>query len=144
MPGWFDVGRLACGLFIVGSFFLQQFGWYPVVSAALWSACASWGRLRCCPRRCSWKLSLSSPLLVLMFLVVGLSDVAVVLRPGRARRVVLVLRGRGRQWSACSGLCGGPYGPGWPRFVAVGLPLHHLFPVRRVLLWLVRLWHVRV
>ena len=23
--------------------FLQQFGWYPVVSAALWSASASWG-----------------------------------------------------------------------------------------------------
>ena len=31
MPGWFGVGRLACGLFIVGWLFLQHFGWYQVV-----------------------------------------------------------------------------------------------------------------
>ena len=33
MPGWFGVARLLCGLFIVGSSFLQRFGWYPAVSA---------------------------------------------------------------------------------------------------------------
>ena len=57
IPGWSGVGRLACGLFNVGSFFLQQFGWYPVMSAALWSACLSWGSLRCSPRRCDRVLS---------------------------------------------------------------------------------------
>ena len=136
MPGRFGVGRLACGLFIVGLFFLQQFGWYPVLSAVLWSACASWGRLRCSPRLCSRMLSLLSSRLVLRFVVAGLSDVAVVVRPGCARRIVLVRRCRCRQWSARPGLCGGPYGPGWPRFVAVGCPLCHLLPVRCVLSWL--------
>ena len=116
MPCWFGVGRLACGLFIVGSFFLQQFGWYPVVSAALWSAVAPWGRLRCSPRRCSRMLSWLSSRLVRRFVVAGLSDVAVVVRPGRARRVVLVHRCRGRQWSARPELCGGLYGPGWHAF----------------------------
>ena len=53
MSGLFGVGRLACGLLTVGLFFLQQFVWYPAVSAALWSAGASRGRLRCSPRRCS-------------------------------------------------------------------------------------------
>ena len=143
MPGWFAVGRLACGLFIVGSFFLQQFGWYPV-SAALWWACVSWGGLRCSPRQCSRTLSLMSSRLVLRFVVAGLSDLAVVLPPGLARRVVLFCRRRGRQWSACRGLCGGPYVLGLPRLVAVGCPLRHLFPVGRVLSWLVRLWRVRV
>ena len=144
MPGWFGVGRLACGLFIVGLFFLQQFGWYPVVSATLWSACASWGRLRCSPRRCSRMLSLLSSPLVLRFVVAGLSDVAVVLRPGRARCVVLVRRRPGRQWSARPGLCGGPHGPGWPRWVAVGCPLRHVFSVGRVLSWFARLRRVLV
>ena len=125
-------------------FFLQHFGWYPGVSAALWSARASWGRLRCSPRRCSRMLSLLSSRLVLRFVVAGLSDVAVVLRPGRARHVVLARCRRGRQWSACVGFCGGPHGPGWPRLVAVGRPLRHLFPVGRVLSWPVRLWRVRV
>ena len=75
----------------------------------------------------------------------GLSDVVViVLRPGRARRIVLVRRRRGHQWSACPGLCDGPYGPGWLHLIAVGRPLRHLFPVGRVLSWLVRLWRVRV
>ena len=60
MPCRFGVGRLACGLFIVGLFFVQQFDWYPVLSAVLWSACASWGRLRCSPCRCSRTLSLLS------------------------------------------------------------------------------------
>ena len=114
MPGCFGVRRPACGLFIVRSFFLQRFGWYPVVSAALCSACASWGPLRCSPRRCSQMLSLLSSRLVRRFAVAGLSDVAVVVRPGRARRVVLVRCRHGRQWLARPGLCGGPNGPGGP------------------------------
>ena len=36
MAGWFCVGRLACGPSFVGSFFLQQFGLYTVVLAAVW------------------------------------------------------------------------------------------------------------
>ena len=63
----------------------------------------------------------------------GLSDVAVVLRTGRARCVVLVCRPCDCQWSARLGLCSGSYGPGWPRLVAVGCPLRHVSPVRRVL-----------
>ena len=142
MPGRFGVGHLACGLFTVGSFFPQQFGRYPVVSAALWSACASWGRLRCSPLRCSRMSSLLSSRFVLGFAVAGLSIVVVVLRPGRARRVVWVCRCRGRHWSARPGLCGGLYGPGWPHLVAVGCPLLH-FSVGHVLSWLARLRRVR-
>ena len=145
MPSPFGVGRLACGLFIVRSFFLQQFGWYTVVLAALWAAGASWGRLCCSPRQRSQMLSLLCSRLVLRFVVAGLSNVAViVLRPGCAWRVVMVRRCRGRQWLACPGLCGGPYWPGWLRLVAVGRPLSHLLPVRRVLSWLARLWRVWV
>ena len=58
-----------------------------------------------------------------------LSDVAVVVQPGRARRVVLVRCRRGCQCLARPALCGGPYGPGWPRLVAVGCPIRHLFPL---------------
>ena len=76
--------------------------------------------------------------------VAGLSDVAVVLRPGRARRFVLVRRRRGRQWSTRPGWCSGPYGPAQPRLVAVGCPLCHLFLVERVLSWSARLRPVRV
>ena len=82
------VSTLAClaGLVLAGlravcllsGRFFQQFGCYPVVSAPLWSACASWGRLRCTPRRCSQMVSLLSSRLVLRFVVAGLSDVAVV------------------------------------------------------------------
>ena len=129
MPGRFGVRRLACGLFIIGLFFLQQFGRHPVVSAVFWSACASWGRLRCSPRRCRRKWSLLLSPLVLRFVVAGLSNVAAVLRPWCARRVVLVCRSRGCQWSARPGLFCGPYGPGRPRLFAVGCPLCHLFPV---------------
>ena len=90
-------------------------------------------------------LSLLSSWLVLRFIVAGLSNVAViVLRPGRARRVVLVCRCRGRQRSACLGSSGGLYGPGWSRLVAVGRPIRHLLPVGRGLLWIVPLWGVRV
>ena len=74
----------------------------------------------------------------------GLSDVAAVVQPGRARRVVLVRCCRGRQWSARPGLCGGPFGPGKPRLVVVGCHLRHLFPVGRVLSWFARLRFVRV
>ena len=51
MPGWFDVSRLACGLFVVASWLPQLFGWCMGVLAALWSACSSW-RFFCCCRRC--------------------------------------------------------------------------------------------
>ena len=74
----------------------------------------------------------------------GLSDVAVVVQPGRAWRVVLVCHCRGCQWSARAGLCGGPYGPGWPHMVAVGCLLRHSLPVVSVLSWFTRLWRVRV
>ena len=99
------------------------------VLAGLTSACSSWGLSHCSPRRRSQMLSLSSSQLVLRFVAAGLSDVAViVLQKGRARRVVLVRRHRSRQWLACLGLCGGPYGPGRPRLVAVGRPLRCFFP----------------
>ena len=58
----------------------------------------------------------------------GLSGVVDVLRPGRARCVVLVRRCRGRQWSARPGFCGGPYGPGLPCLVAVAVPYVIRFP----------------
>ena len=102
MPGWFGVGRLAPGLFVPGSFFLQQFGSYMVVLVVLSSVCASWGRLRGSPRRRSRMFSLLSSRLVLKVVVAGLCDVAaIVLRPGCARRFVLVRHSRGRQWSGC-------------------------------------------
>ena len=78
MPGWLGSGRLACGLFIVGSFSLQQFGWYRVAIAVLWSACSSWDESRCSPRRRSRMSSLLSSPSVLRFVVAGLSDVAVI------------------------------------------------------------------
>ena len=141
----FGVGRLACGLFIVGSFSLQQFGWYMVVLAALRPACSLWGLSRCSPRRRSQMLSLLSSRLVLRFVAAGLSDVAVIaFRPGCARRVVFVRRCFSCQWSACLGLCGAPYRLDRPRLVAVGRPLCCLFPVGCVMLWLVHLWRVRV
>ena len=34
MSGWFDVGQLACGLFMVASLLPQLFGWCLGVSAA--------------------------------------------------------------------------------------------------------------
>ena len=145
MPRWFGVGRLACGLFIVRSFYLQQFGWYMVVLAVLWSACPSWCLSRCSPRQRSLMLSLLSSRLVPRFVMAGLSDmVVIVLRPGCARRVVMVRRCCSRQRSACPGLCGCSYGLGQSCLVAVGRPLHRLFPVGCDLSWLVRLWRVCV
>ena len=138
MPGWFDVGRFACGLFIVGSFSLQQWLVHGCVNRLIVGlfVVGSFGLQR--------MFSFLSSRLVLRFVGAGLSDLAViVLRPGRARRVVLVRCCRSRQWSACLGLCGGPYGPLWPHLVAVGPPLRCLFSVRCVLSWLVRFWHVR-
>ena len=145
MPGWFGVGRLAWGLFIVGSLSLHQCGWYMVVLAALRSACSLWALSRRSPRRRSLMLSLLSSQLVLRFVAAGASDVAViVLRPGRARRIVLGRRRPSHGWPACLGLCGGPYGPGRPRLVVVGRPLRCLFPVGYVFSWFVRFWRVRV
>ena len=126
-----------------------------VLSAAVWLAHGCVSRLMVglfvvCPialqpRRRGRMLSLLSCRLVLRFVVASLSDVAViVLQQGCALRVVLVGRHRSRQWSACLGLCGGPYGLGWPRLVAVGRPLRCLSPVGCGLSWLVRLWRVRV
>ena len=116
-----------------------------VLLAVLWSACSLWGLSGCSPRQHSRMLSLLSSRFVLCFVVAGLSDVAViVLRLGCARRVVLVRRRRSHQWSACPGLCRGPYGLGRPRLVAVGRLFRRLFSVRCVLSWLVRLWRVRV
>ena len=51
MSGWFDVGRLASGLFTVASLLPQLFGWCLGMSSALWSACASLVSFCCC-RRC--------------------------------------------------------------------------------------------
>ena len=76
MPGWLGVGRLACGLFIVGSL-----------------SCSSWiGNWLCSPRRCTrtW-FSLSSPF-VLRIVAACLSGAVDVSRPGRARCVLLVGR----------------------------------------------------
>ena len=83
-------------------------------------------------------LPLLSSSFVVKFAVAGLSGVVDVLRPGRARCVVLVRRCRGCQWSARRGLCGGPYGPGQPCLVAVAVPYVILFPVRHVFLWFAR------
>ena len=84
MLGWFGVCRVACGLFVVGLWFLQRFCWCLVVLAASWSRCRLLG-LSCCSRR--WRslmLSILSSRLFLVFVVAGLWGV--VLRPGRARR----------------------------------------------------------
>ena len=49
MPGWCDVGWLACGLFMVGSFFLQPFCWTRMCSpphgplVCNWFVCAAPG-----------------------------------------------------------------------------------------------------
>ena len=51
MPGWFDVGRLACGPFMIWLLFLEQFGWCLVVLAAVWPACSPSGLMRCCRGR---------------------------------------------------------------------------------------------
>ena len=48
LPGWFGVGRLACGLFTVTWRLQLRCGWCAVVLAASWSAWFAWVRLRCC------------------------------------------------------------------------------------------------
>ena len=102
MPGWFGVGRLACGLFIVRSFSLQQFGWYMVVLAALQLACSLFVLSCCSRRRCSRMSSMSFSRLVLRFVAACLSDVAViVLQRGCVRGVLLVRRRRSRQGPRC-------------------------------------------
>ena len=47
-PGWFGVGRLACGLFTVKWRLQLRCCWFAVVLAALWSAWFAWVPLRCC------------------------------------------------------------------------------------------------
>ena len=48
MPGWFGVGRLACGLFTVKWRLQLRCGRCAVVLAASWSAWSAWVLLRCC------------------------------------------------------------------------------------------------
>ena len=48
MPGWFGVGRLACGLFTVMWRLQPPCGWCAVVAAASWSAAFVWVPSRCC------------------------------------------------------------------------------------------------
>ena len=47
-PGWFGVGRLACGLFTVMWRLQLRCGWCAVVVAASWSAGFVWVQSRCC------------------------------------------------------------------------------------------------
>ena len=47
-PGWFSVGRLACGLFTVKWWLQLLCGWCAVVVAASWSAGLVWVPMRCC------------------------------------------------------------------------------------------------
>ena len=108
MPGYFGVDLYSCGLFAVGSPFLQRFRWCMVVLAALRSAFLPLGLSRCSRRWRSRMLSLLSSRLFLGFVAAGLSDaVFIVLRPGRWFDVVVAATGR-----LFVGLCGGPYGPG--------------------------------
>ena len=48
MPGWFGVGRLACGPFTVKWKLQLWCGWCAVVVAVSWSAGFLWVPLRCC------------------------------------------------------------------------------------------------
>ena len=48
MPGWFGVGRLACGLFTVKWRLQLPCDWCAVVLAASWSAWIVWVLSRCC------------------------------------------------------------------------------------------------
>ena len=47
-PGWFGVGRLACGLFTVMWRLQLRCSWCAVVAAASWSAGFVWVPSRCC------------------------------------------------------------------------------------------------
>ena len=47
-PGWFDVGRLVCGLFTVRSRLQLRCGLCTVVLATSWSAGFAWVPSRCC------------------------------------------------------------------------------------------------
>ena len=47
-PGWFGVGRLACGLFTVMWRLQLRCGWCAVVAAASWSAGFVWVLFCCC------------------------------------------------------------------------------------------------
>ena len=133
MPSWFGVGRLACGLFMVASSWLQRLGWCMAVLAALGSACSSSG-LFCCCRRCRvlgchvddlcsvgsfvQRSAWAPPVMVsrcgLGLAVAGMSDAGlVVLRPACGRRFVLVLCRHRRRRSACLGFRCCPQWFGW-------------------------------
>ena len=73
----------------------------------------------------------------------GLSAVLVVSRPGRAWCVLLVRWCRGRQWLALPGLCGGPYGPGWPCLAAVAVPYVMCSPLGVLFSWFAQFQDVR-
>ena len=47
-PGWFGVGRPACGLFTVKWRLQLRCCWFAVVLATSWSAWLAWVPLRCC------------------------------------------------------------------------------------------------
>ena len=51
-PGWFGVGRLACGLFTVMWRLQLWCGWCAVLPAASWSAGFVWVPSRCCQWSC--------------------------------------------------------------------------------------------
>ena len=105
MPGRLGVGRLACGLFIVGSL--------PRSSLI--------GSQLCSPRRCSWTMFLLSSWFVLRVAAACLSGAVAVSLPGRARCVVLV-RWRGHQWSARLGCVVARMGLAGLCLVAVAVP----------------------
>ena len=126
MPGRLSVGWLACGLFIVGSLFCSS-----LVGSRL-----------CSPRWCSRTLiSLSSPF-VLRIAAAGLSGVVDVLRPGRARCVVLVRWcwfTSGRPVPGIVVVRMGPAGRVWSLY----LSLRDFFPIWRVFSWCARFQDVR-
>ena len=139
IPGRSGVGRLACGLFIVGSL-----------------CCSSLiGSRLCSPRRCSRTRSLSSRF-VLRVAAACLSDAVDVSRPGRARCVVWIRRrlfDSGQPvwvawwpvWArlAVFGRCSYPYTACFPSGMLFrGVPgfgiSAHVVVVLLALLWLVR------
>ena len=138
--GQLGVGRLACGLFIVGSLSCNS-----LVGSRL-----------CSPRRCSRTWFLLSSWFVLRVAAAGLSGAVDVLRPGRTRCVVLVRRcwvASGRPvWVVCCpvwarpavfGCCSCPYVACFPSGMLFrGVPgfgtSSRVVVVLLALLWLVR------
>ena len=129
LPGWFGIGWLACGLFIVGSLFLQRFGLCMVVLSALWLDLFAVGSfvllpalarpgLLCRRRVLSWVPRAKAHVCEACFrdsLVSGscrrrhVGCGVCCAATGRGRCVVLVRDGRSRTRSACLGLCCSPH-----------------------------------